>query len=162
MSLPTAQLGRDGPQVNRLGFGLMGLSVFYGAAKPDSERLAVLDRAHELGERFWDSADMYGDSEDLIGKWFQANPDKRDDIFLATKFAAGKGGFQIDSSPEYCKEACNSSLKRLGVKQIDLYYCHRVDQKTPIENTVEAMAQLKKEGKIKYLGLSEISSDTLR
>jgi aryl-alcohol dehydrogenase-like predicted oxidoreductase len=162
MSLPKAPLGRDGPQVSRLGFGLMGLSAFYGQPKPDSERLAVLDRAHELGEHFWDSSDMYGDNEDLIGKWFKANPDKRNDIFLATKFAINGGIHNIDSSPEYCKQACDKSLKRLGIKQIDLYYCHRVDQKTPIEKTVQAMAELKQEGKIKYIGLSEISSDTLR
>jgi aryl-alcohol dehydrogenase-like predicted oxidoreductase len=155
MSLPTASLGKNGPQVTRLGFGLMGLSVFYGTAKPDNERLALLDNAHSLGELFWDSSDMYGDNEDLIGKWFAANPSKRADIFLATKFAV-KEGHVIDSSPEYVKIACDKSLKRLGVKQIDLYYCHRVDQKTPIEKTVEAMKQLKDEGKIKYLGLSHL------
>jgi aryl-alcohol dehydrogenase-like predicted oxidoreductase len=105
---------------------------------------------------------MYGDNEDLLGKWFAANPSKRKDIFLATKFAASQSGAIIDSSPEYCLKACEKSLQRLGVEQIDLFYCHRVDHVTPIERTVEAMAQLKKEGKIKYLGLSEISSDTLR
>lgn len=140
----------------------MGLSVFYGAAKPDNERLALLDQAHALGEHFWDSSDLYGDNEDLLGKWFKANADKRNDIFLATKFAVRDNGTVIDSSPEHCKIACAQSLKRLGVDQIDLYYCHRVDQKTPIEKTVEAMKELKEEGKIKYLGLSEISSETLR
>lgn len=106
----------------------------------------------------------YGDNEDLLGKWFKANPDKRNDIFLATKFAVKVNGTDraIDSSPEYCKAACAKSLQRLGVQHIDLYYCHRVDQKTPIEKTVEAMAELKKEGKINYLGLSEVSSETLR
>tara|TARA_R110002003_G_scaffold448_8_gene19873 strand:- start:13402 stop:14421 length:1020 start_codon:yes stop_codon:yes gene_type:complete len=164
MSLPKAALGKNGPQVTRLGFGLMGLSAFYGAPKPDSERLALLDQAHALGEHFWDSSDMYGDNEDLIGKWFKANPDKRKDIFLATKFAikASESGHSTDSSPEYAKVACAKSLQRLGIDQIDLYYCHRVDGETPIEKTVEGMAQLKKEGKIKYLGLSEVSSDTLR
>ncbi|KAH4969046.1 hypothetical protein HBH70_071360 [Parastagonospora nodorum] len=161
MTLPKAPLGANGPQVTRLGFGLMGLSVFYGAAKPDSERLALLDQAHALGELFWDSSDMYGDNEDLLGKWFAANPSKRSDIFLATKFAV-KEGHVIDSSPEYVKVACAQSLKRLGVDVIDLYYCHRVDQKTPIEKTVAAMKELKDEGKIKYLGLSEVSSATLR
>ncbi|KAH9881619.1 hypothetical protein IAQ61_000346 [Plenodomus lingam] len=161
MSLPTAPLGREGPQVNRLGFGLMGLSAFYGDPRPDSERLAVLDHAHKAGERFWDSSDIYGDNEDLIGKWFAANPDKRNDIFLATKFALTPE-HAIDSSPEYAKQAIEKSLKRLGVEHVDLYYCHRVDQKTPIEKTVEGMAELKKAGKIKYLGLSEVSSDTLR
>jgi len=138
----------------------MGLSAFYGAPKPDNERLALFDQAYNLGEHFWDSSDIYGDNEDLIGKWFAANPNKRKDIFLATKFAISSGG--IDSSPEYCLKACDKSLKRLGIKQIDLYYVHRLDQKTPIEKTVEAMKQLKEQGKIKYLGLSEISSDTLR
>jgi aryl-alcohol dehydrogenase-like predicted oxidoreductase len=162
MSLPKAPLGKNGPQVTRLGFGLMGLSVFYGAAKPDNERLALLDQAYKLGEHFWDTSDMYGDNEDLLGKWFAANPDKRKDIFLATKFAANTTGAPIDSSPEYCLSACDKSLKRLGIKQIDLFYVHRVDQKTPIEKTVEALKQLKDQGKIKYLGLSEVSSDTLR
>ncbi|KAJ4378464.1 hypothetical protein N0V86_006168 [Didymella sp. IMI 355093] len=162
MSLPTAQLGRNGPQVNRLGLGLMGLSSFYGKPKPDEERLDILTQAHKLGERFWDSSDLYGDNEVLLGKWFAANKDKRNDIFLATKFAVDQKTFQVDSSPEYAKNACNASLERLGISQIDLYYCHRVDGKTPIEKTVEAMAELKKEGKIKYLGLSEVSSNTLR
>lgn len=133
--------------------------------KPDPERLAVLDGLYELGQRNWDSADMYGDSEDLLGKWFKANPEKRKDIFLATKFANKRnedGSREVDSSPEYCKTACAKSLKRLGVDQIDLYYCHRLNPKTPIEKTVRAMAELQKEGKIKYLGLSECSAESLR
>jgi aryl-alcohol dehydrogenase-like predicted oxidoreductase len=97
----------------------------------------------------------------LLGKWFKENPDKRKDIFLATKFAI-RGGAVIDSSPEYVKQACDTSLKRLGLSQIDLYYCHRVDQKTPIELTVQAMADLVNLEKVKYLGLSEVSSETLR
>ncbi|KAF1835003.1 aldo/keto reductase-like protein, partial [Decorospora gaudefroyi] len=107
----------------------------------------------------------YGDNEDLISKWFQANPEKRANIFLATKFAgrvSDKGEHFFDSSPEYAKQACDKSLKRLGLSQIDLYYCHRVDQKTPIERTVQAMADLVKLGKVKHLGLSEVSSETLR
>lgn len=125
----------------------MGLSAFYGEAESDEARFKVLDRALELGETFWDSADMYADSEDLIGKWFKRTG-KRNEIFLATKFAnrtmpeEGKGR-TVDSTPEYCKEACASSLKRLGVDCIDLYYCHRVDKKTPIEKTVQAMVELK-------------------
>lgn len=165
MSLPTAPLGKNGPQVNRLGFGLMGLSVFYGKPKPDHERLALLDAAYEMGERFWDSADMYGDSEDLLGKWFKANPEKREHIFLATKFANRKmedGSFKIDSTPEYAKQACNKSLERLGLPSVDLYYIHRLDRATPIEKTIEAMVELKNEGKIKYLGISECSSESLR
>lgn len=143
--LPTRQLGKNGPQVTALGFGAMGLSAFYGAPESDEERFRVLDRAYELGERFWDSADVYGDSEDLIGKWFKRTG-KRDDIFLATKFAnMMKDGVMIQrSDPEYVKEACERSLKRLGVETIDLYYCHRLDKVTPIEKTVQAMAELKK------------------
>lgn len=107
---------------------------------------------------------MYGDSEELLGKWF-AKTGNRSKIFLATKFAISSdpdGKLGIRSDPEYVKQACDKSLKRLGVETVDLYYCHRVDQKTPIEKTVEAMAELKKEGKIKYLGLSEVSAATLR
>ena len=162
--LPTRPLGRNGPQVTALGFGGMGLSMAYGAPEADEQRLEVLDRAYDLGERFWDSADIYGDNEDLIGKWF-ARTGKRDDIFLATKFAISlkpDGSREVRSDPDYIKEACAKSLKRLGVNSIDLYYCHRVDQKTPIEKTVQAMKELKDEGKIKYLGLSEVSAETLR
>ncbi|KAI5455510.1 hypothetical protein NCC49_000318 [Naganishia albida] len=165
-SLPARQLGKQGPQVTAIGFGTMGLSAFYGKVDSDEERFKVLDRAYELGESHWDSADIYGDSEELLGKWF-ARTGKRSEIFLTTKFAnkvLGGGGAkrEIDSSPEYCREACEKSLKRLGTDYIDLYYCHRVDKKTPIEKTIEAMAQLQKEGKIKYIGLSEVSADTLR
>ncbi|KAH9203366.1 NADP-dependent oxidoreductase domain-containing protein [Leptodontidium sp. 2 PMI_412] len=159
------QIGKNGPRVPALGFGLMGLSAAYGAPESDEARFKVLDRAYELGETFWDSADLYADSEDLVGKWFVKNPDKRKYIFIATKFAfkqGPNGEFIVDSSPEYVKEACAKSLKRLGVETIDLYYCHRVDKETPIEKTVKAMAELKSEGKIKYIGLSEVSSKTLR
>jgi len=165
MSLPTAPLGKNGPLVNRLGLGLMGLSVFYGTPKPDPERLALLDAAYEMGERFWDTADMYGDNEDLLGKWFKANPEKRKHIFLATKFANkghADGSYTTDTSPEYTKQACATSLQRLGLPSVDLYYVHRMDGVTPIEKTVQAMVELKNEGKIKYLGLSECSSATLR
>jgi len=145
--LPTRKLGKNGPQIPALGFGLMGLSSFYGAIGSDEERFKVLDRAYELGETFWDSAAVYGDNEDLIGKWFAKNPDKRKDIFLATKFAFKvdpQGERAIDSSPENVKESCEMSLKRLGVKTIDLFYCHRVDMKTPVEKTVKAMAELQR------------------
>lgn len=142
----TRQLGAHGPHVPVIGFGAMGLSAFYGAAPSDDERFALLDRAYELGQRFWDTADVYDDSEDLIGAWF-ARTGKRDDIFLATKFALQRGpdgSIQVRSDPEYVREACAKSLKRLGVEKIDLYYCHRVDGKTPIEETIRAMAELKK------------------
>lgn len=145
-ALPTRPLGRNGPQVTALGFGLMGLSAFYGSVPSEAERLKLLDRAYELGERNWDTADMYADSEDLVGKWF-ARTGKRDDIFLATKFgnyvdAEGNSGVRSDGA--YAKEAIEKSLKRLGVERVDLYYCHRLDGKTPVEETVKAMVELKK------------------
>lgn len=163
--IPTRKLGRNGPEVTAIGLGLMGLSAFYGKPDSDEERFKLLDRAFELGLTNWDSADIYGDSESLLGKWF-ARTNNRSHIFLATKFAnkydpAG-GKREIDSSPEYCKIACERSLEKLGVECIDLFYCHRVDQKTPIEKTIQAMVELKEAGKIKYLGLSEVSSSTLR
>ncbi|KAK5171384.1 uncharacterized protein LTR77_004528 [Saxophila tyrrhenica] len=163
--LPRAKLGKNGPQVTRIGYGAMGLSAFYGKPKPDSERFALLDKAYNDGELFWDSADVYGDNEDLIGQWFQKNPGKRDDIFLATKFAnkaLPDGGRTVDSTPEYCRESIEKSLKRLGLPFVDLYYVHRLDSKTPVEKTMEVMKQLKQEGKIKYIGLSECSEDSLR
>ncbi|KXT18216.1 hypothetical protein AC579_2880 [Pseudocercospora musae] len=163
--LPTRKLGKNGPHVTALGFGTMGLSAFYGKPKPDNERFAVLDKCYEEGELFWDSADMYQDSEDLLGKWFKQNPGKREHIFLATKFANRRDENNqpfADSSPEYCRQACEKSLSRLGLPFIDLYYAHRLDGKTPVEKTVEEMKKLKHEGKIKYLGLSECSSESLR
>ena len=123
----------------------MGLSAYYGKPESDEERFKVLDKAYELGETFWDSADVYMDNEELIGKWLERTG-KRDDIFLATKFAVHMedGKITFRTEPEYVKEACEKSLKRLGIATIDLYYCHRLDGKTPIEKTVEAMAELKK------------------
>ncbi|KAL5001699.1 NADP-dependent oxidoreductase domain-containing protein [Aspergillus recurvatus] len=164
MTLPTRPLGKDGPQVPRLGFGTMGLSAFYGPTKPDEERLAVLDKAYKLGETFWDTAMLYGDSEELIGRWFAANPGKRADIFLATKFFFRwvDGERVTDTSYENCKRCCNESLRRLGIDTIDLFYAHRLDPKTPIEETMKALAELKEEGKIRYIGLSECSSESLR
>lgn len=162
--LATRRLGRSGPAVSALGFGAMGLSGAYGAVESDEERFKVLDRAYDLGVTSWDSADVYYDSEELLGKWF-ARTGKRDDIFLATKFSLSidaMGNMSQRSDPEYVREACHRSLGRLGVGCIELYYCHRVDKVTPIEKTVEAMAQLKDDGKIRCLGLSEVSSATLR
>lgn len=162
--LPTRQLGRHGPQVTAIGFGLMGLSGMYGTTESDEDRFKILDAAYEAGETNWDSADMYKDSEDLIGKWFKRTG-KRSEIFLATKFGNRfheDRSRRVCSDPAYAREACEKSLRRLGVPTIDLYYCHRLDGITPIEKTIEAMAQLKKEGKIRYLGLSECSSESLR
>ncbi|KAK0704425.1 Aldo/keto reductase-like protein [Lasiosphaeris hirsuta] len=167
--LPTRKLGKNGPEIPALGFGLMGLSIAYGAAPPDSERLAVLDRAWELGCTHWDSADAYGDSEDLLGKWFALHPERRADIFLASKFgikasfnADNTMNLSIDSSPEYARQQAEASLKRLGTDYIDLYYVHRVDDKTPIEKTIEELVKLKAEGKIRHIGISAASAKTLR
>ncbi|KAJ0114229.1 Aldo/keto reductase [Diaporthe amygdali] len=131
----------------------------------DEERFALLDKAYEMGETFWDTSDAYGDSEDLIGKWFAANPEKRKDIFLGTKFGVQfdpATGMKTNSTPEYCREALDKSLKRLRQSCVDLYYIHRLDKVTPIEKTVEAMVELKNAGKIKHIGLSECSAESLR
>ncbi|KAI0171205.1 NADP-dependent oxidoreductase domain-containing protein, partial [Pestalotiopsis sp. NC0098] len=130
----------------------------------DEERLKVLDRAWELGCTNWDTADIYGDSEDVVGKWFRLHPERRADIFLATKFGLKMegSGMTTNSSPEYVLESANKSFQRLGVDHIDLYYMHRANEAVPIEKTVGAMKQLVTEGKVKYLGLSEVSSATLR
>ncbi|KAI9671868.1 MAG: hypothetical protein M1831_003396 [Alyxoria varia] len=164
-ALRTRKLGRDGPEVTQLGLGLMGMSMAYGKPLPDADRYAFLDAAYEAGELHWDSADIYGDNEEFIGEWFRRNPEARKNIFFATKFGNRKdpsGNFYVDSNPEYCKQACETSLQRLGLPSVDLYYCHRLDGKTPIEHTVRAMAELKQAGKFKYLGLSECSSASLR
>ncbi|KAI0533026.1 NADP-dependent oxidoreductase domain-containing protein [Xylaria digitata] len=161
----TRQLGKDGPTIPAVGFGLMGFSVGYGAAEGNEDRFKLLDRAWELGCVNWDTADSYGDSEETIGKWFQLHPERRADIFLATKFGLKHeeaGGITVDSSPEYCRQRIENSLKRLGVDQIDLYYMHRASPNVPIEKTMHALKELVDEGKIKYIGLSEVSSATLR
>ncbi|KAL2203400.1 Aldo/keto reductase [Sarocladium strictum] len=162
--VPTRQLGSDGHQIPAIGIGLMGMSIGYGQAASDKDRLALLDRAWEIGCTNWDTSDIYGDSEDVIGKWFKLHPERRKDIFVASKFGlkATESGIVADSSPEYCRECIDRSLTRLGVDQIDLYYIHRVDPAIPIEKTMEVMAELVQQGKIKYVGLSEISSATLR
>ncbi|TQS32480.1 hypothetical protein Golomagni_07200, partial [Golovinomyces magnicellulatus] len=165
MSLPTRSLGRNGPQVTSIGLGLMSFAGWYSQTNTDTESaLKFLDKAHEIGEHFWDTADVYGGSEDIIGEWVKKSG-KRSDIFLATKFALQTlpdGTRTVNNDPAYVKESCEKSLKRLGVDHIDLYYCHRIDDKTPVEKTVQAMAELKNQGKIKYIGLSECSADTIR
>ncbi|KAF8229253.1 Aldo/keto reductase [Tricholoma matsutake] len=142
----------------------MPLSIFYGAVGSDEERFEVLDTAHKNGATHWDTADIYGDSEDLLGKWFKRTG-KRKEIFIATKFGIDVSvGIPpgIRGDREYVKQQINKSLERLGVDSIDLVYCHRIDPKTPIEVTVGAMAEFVKEGKVKYLGLSECTAKDLR
>lgn len=162
----TRKLGKNGPSVTALGYGTMGLSAFYGKPKPDTERYAMLDHVYKSGELFWDSADMYADSEDLLGRWFERNPGAREKIFLATKFAnyvdPETGKRSVRNEPDYIRQQCEKSLQRMKTNYIDLYYMHRADAKQPIEITVKVMKELQDAGKVKYLGLSEISADTLR
>ncbi|EPE10823.1 aldo-keto reductase putative [Ophiostoma piceae UAMH 11346] len=160
MSLPTRQLGKDGPRVTSIGIGLMGLSGFYGTRASDDKRLTFLDHVYDSGNRFWDTADMYGDSEDLLGKWFKLHPGRRDDIFLATKFGNTPNGVRSDAA--YAHDAVAQSLSRMGIDTIDLYYVHRIDKVTPIEDTMAALARLQATGKIRHIGLCEVSAATLR
>ncbi|ESK95457.1 aldo-keto reductase [Moniliophthora roreri MCA 2997] len=157
MSMQPRKIGNA--LVHPIGFGAMGISRFYGKVGPDEERFKVLDAALALGSNHWDSANIYGDSEELIGKWFKRTG-KRNEIFLTSKFGGTPNG--VRGEPEYVKEQCAKSLERFGVDYIDLYYAHRIDPKTPIELTVGAMAELVKEGKVKYLGLSECTATDLR
>jgi len=159
MSLPQRKVGDA--EVSAIGYGFMGLSAFYGKVAPTEERLKIIDAVYESGVTMWDTADRYGDSEDLLGEWFKRTG-KRNNIFLATKFGLGYPGRTVNGEPEYVHEAINNSLKRLGIDHVDLWYLHRPDPTVPIEVTVGAMAEEVKAGKVKYLGLSECSADTLR
>ncbi|HWF32321.1 MAG TPA: aldo/keto reductase, partial [Solirubrobacteraceae bacterium] len=164
--MKTRTLGRGGPEVSELGLGCMGMSAFYGTAD-EGEARATIARALELGCNFLDTSDMYGPhtNEELLGSAIAAN---RDEVFLATKFGiklVEEGNLidrVIDGSATYVRQACEHSLRRLGTDRIDLYYQHRVDPGTPIEETVGAMAELVEQGKVRYLGLSEASAETIR
>ena len=158
------KLGKHGPSVSELGLGCMGMSDFY-ANRDEVESIATVHRYLDLGGNFLDTADMYGPytNEELIGKAIKG---RRDQLILATKFGIVRGNDPhsrgVNGTPAYVRSSCEGSLKRLGVDHIDLYYQHRVDPKTPIEETIGAMAELVEEGKIGHIGLSEASPQTLR
>jgi aryl-alcohol dehydrogenase-like predicted oxidoreductase len=162
--MQTRTLGRHGPRVSALGLGCMGMSEFYGT-HDDAESIATLHHALDRGVNFLDTADIYGPytNEELVGRALRG---RRDSAFLATKFgfvrdATDAAGRDIDARPARVRQTCEASLRRLNVAHIDLYYLHRVDRTVPIEDTVGAMAELVREGKVRYLGLSEVAPQTL-
>lgn len=161
--MKTRKLGLTGPEVSAIGLGCMGMSAFYGGSD-EVQSIAVIHRALNLGVTLFDTAEMYGPhtNEVLVGK---ALRDRRDQAFVATKFGIGRaqdGSITTDGSPANVRRAIEGSLQRLGVDHVDLYYLHRVDPNTPIEETVGAMARLVEEGKVRFLGLSEAAPATLR
>jgi len=163
--MKTRRLGKAGPEVSAIGLGCMGMAAFYGQGLEETEATTVIHRALELGVTFLDTAEMYGPhiNEIQIGK---ALADRRDKAFVATKFGIGynaeRTALTVDGSPANVRRAIEGSLQRLGMDHVDLYYLHRVDANTPIEETVGAMGELVKEGKVRFLGLSEASPATLR
>ena len=163
--MKTRKLGRGGPEISAIGLGCMGMAAFYGQASDEAQATAVIHRALDLGVTFLDTAEMYGPhtNEIQVGK---ALADRRDRAFVATKFGIGynaeRTALTVDGSPANVRRAIEGSLKRLGMDHVDLYYLHRVDANTPIEETVGAMGELVKEGKVRFLGLSEASPETLR
>lgn len=160
------KLGLHGPEVSAIGLGCMSMGIagtYTSSVRNDDDAVALIHRALELGVTLLDTADIYGDSERQVGKAIRG---RRNDVVLATKFgfvgAIGASDRAIDGSPQYVRKACEASLKKLGVDVIDLYYLHRVDAGTPIEETVGAMAALVREGKVRHIGLSEASASTVR
>jgi len=162
--LHTRELGKSGLTVSAVGLGCMGMSDFYGPSD-DAKSIETLHHAIDIGVRFWDTADMYGTgrNEELVGRGLEG---RRDEVVLATKFGVVRGAdgavLGINGRPDYVRQACDASLQRLGTDHIDLYYQHRVDPQVPIEETVGAMAELVRQGKVRHLGLSEAAADTLR
>jgi len=183
MSIPFRKLGKNGPAVSAIGrwpaslparlfytaniiagYGSMGLSIAYGPAPQDSERHSILTHSVTLGSTHIDTASIYGDSETLIGSWLAVNPDLRPQIFLATKFGSflGAGGFRGRGDAAFVRECIDESFRRLRVDVIDLIYVHRIDSTIPIEETIAAVKEYVDAGRIRYIGLSEASADTIR
>jgi aryl-alcohol dehydrogenase-like predicted oxidoreductase len=164
VEMKTRRLGKNGPTVSALGLGCMGMSEFYGS-REEAESIATIHRAVDLGITYLDTADVYGPftNEELVARVIRG---RRDQVFLATKFGILRSADPqyrgVSGRPDYVRQACEASLKRLGVDDIDLYYQHRIDPNVPVEETVGAMARLVEEGKVRYLGLSEAGPKTIR